>query len=249
MRSPSFVRIKIGMSALLLERRPDRLLISELFESVQGEGPSVGIPSIFLRLGLCNLQCTFCDTPFTWDFKRFDKSKELVSRALEELAPAIDAYRSLNLVVTGGEPLLQDEALSALLERLPRHRVEIESAATRMPSDALFARVDQWNLSPKLAGSGNAEGHRIKPEVLSRFAALPKASFKFVIAGEDDLEEVDALVARFSIPAERVILMPEGVSDEVLIPRGRALVERAIERGYRYGHRLHITLYGDERGR
>lgn len=233
------------MSALAL----DRLLISEIFESVQGEGPSVGVPSIFLRLGLCNLKCTFCDTPFTWDFQRFDRENELESRGLEELVESLEAFRSKNLVVTGGEPLLQDEALVALLTRLPQHRVEIESAATRMPSEALLARVDQWNLSPKLAGSGNAERHRIKPEVLSRFAALSHANFKFVIAEEGDLEEVDALVERFSIPPERVILMPEGVSDTVLIRRGRELVERAIERGFRYGHRLHITLYGDERGR
>lgn len=233
------------MSALA----PDRLLISEIFESVQGEGPSVGVPSIFLRLGLCNLKCTFCDTPFTWDFQRFDRENELESRGLEELVESLEAFRSKNLVVTGGEPLLQDEALVALLTRLPQHRVEIESAATRMPSEALLARVDQWNLSPKLAGSGNAERHRIKPEVLSRFAALSHANFKFVIAEEGDLEEVDALVERFSIPPERVILMPEGVSDTVLIRRGRELVERAIERGFRYGHRLHITLYGDERGR
>lgn len=245
MRFDAWVRIKKDMSALA----PDRLLISEIFESVQGEGPSVGVPSIFLRLGLCNLKCTFCDTPFTWDFQRFDRENELESRGLEELVESLEAFRSKNLVVTGGEPLLQDEALVALLARLPRHRVEVESAATRMPSEALLARVDQWNLSPKLAGSGNAERHRIKPEVLSRFAALSHASFKFVIAEEGDLEEVDALVERFSIPPGRVILMPEGVSDAVLIRRGRELVERAIERGFRYGHRLHITLYGDERGR
>lgn len=245
MRFVAAIRIKKDMSALA----PDRLLISEIFESVQGEGPSVGVPSIFLRLGLCNLKCTFCDTPFTWDFQRFDRDKELESRGLEELVESLEAFRSKNLVVTGGEPLLQDEALVALLTRLPQHRVEIESAATRMPSEALLARVDQWNLSPKLAGSGNAERHRIKPEVLSRFAALSHANFKFVIAEEGDLEEVDALVERFSIPPERVILMPEGVSDTVLIRRGRELVERAIERGFRYGHRLHITLYGDERGR
>lgn len=228
---------------------PDRLLVSEIFESVQGEGPSVGLPSIFLRLGLCNLQCTFCDTPFTWDFRRFDKAKELTSRALDELAEELRAYRSENIVVTGGEPLLQDEALSSLLALLPSHRIEIESAATRMPSGALFQRVDQWNLSPKLAGSGNEERQRIKPEILARFAEEPRANFKFVIAEEGDLEEVDALVQRFSIPKGRVILMPEGITDETLIRRGRTLVERAIERGYRYGHRLHITLYGDERGR
>lgn len=233
------------MSAL----RPDRILVSEIFESVQGEGPSVGMPSIFLRLGLCNLQCTFCDTPYTWDFKRYDKEKELVSRDVDDLAEELSAYRSRNLVITGGEPLLQGEALVALLRLLPSHRVEVESAATRMPLEALLERVDQWNLSPKLSGSGNEERHRLKPEVLQRFAKHPRAHFKFVIAEEEDLEEVDELVSRFTIPEERVILMPEGVEEEKLVRRGRRLVERAIERGYRYGHRLHITLYGDERGR
>jgi 7-carboxy-7-deazaguanine synthase len=224
------------------------LALSEIFESIQGEGPSVGVPSVFLRLAHCNLRCTFCDTPYTWDFKRFDRRAEVHATSLSEVARRIRATHARNLVVTGGEPLIQREALECLLPELPDHTVEVETAGTLLPGEALAARVDRWNVSPKLASSGNPEHRRIVPEVLAWFRDEPRAVFKFVVCGEDDLAEIDSLVARFEIPPERVMLMPEGRDAETLAARGRWIVPRCIERGYRYGHRLHVVLFGDARG-
>src|SRR5690606_10255253 len=58
-------------------RRRCELLVSEIFRSVQGEGRHVGVPSVFLRLARCNLSCRWCDTPYTWDFERFDFEREV----------------------------------------------------------------------------------------------------------------------------------------------------------------------------
>lgn len=227
---------------------PETLAVSEIFESVQGEGPSVGTPSVFLRLSLCNLRCSFCDTPYTWDFKRFDRAREVREMTIDEVRDVITGFRAGNLVLTGGEPLLQAEGIARLLERLPAMRTEVETAGTLLPGAALDARIDQWNVSPKLASSENPLHRRIRTEVLTHFAASPRATFKFVVCSEADLAEIDALVERFGIDRRRVILMPEGRDAATLAARGRALVPHCIARGYRYGHRLHVVLFGDERG-
>jgi 7-carboxy-7-deazaguanine synthase len=238
----SAVHTFIDMSAVTQE-----LAISEIFESIQGEGPRVGVPSVFLRLAHCNLRCTFCDTPYTWDFKRFDRREEVHEVSLVEVAERIRAMHAKNLVVTGGEPLIQRDALERLLADLSEYTAEIETAGTLLPGDALAARVDRFNVSPKLASSGNPEHRRIVPQVLGWFRDEPRAVFKFVVCGEDDLHEIDALVSRFEIPPARVMLMPEGRDAETLAARGRWMVPRCVERGYRYGHRLHVVLFGDTR--
>ncbi|MEZ4249092.1 MAG: 7-carboxy-7-deazaguanine synthase QueE [Polyangiales bacterium] len=226
---------------------PDRLVVSEVFDSVQGEGPSTGVPSTFLRLGLCNLACTWCDTAYTWDARRFDLQEELRSRALEELAEELTGRAPTNLVVTGGEPLLQADALDALVPTLTQ-RIEVETAGTLAPSPALLARVAQWNVSPKLASSGNPETKRRRDDVLATFASIEHAYFKLVIADETDLEEARQLLDAHRVPRERTWLMPEGTTPERLAERGRWLADVCTREGFRLGTRLHVALWGDRRG-
>ena len=109
--------------------------------------------------------------------------------------------------------------------------------------------VSQWNVSPKLDNSGNPRGRREVPEALSAFREIDSAFFKFVVTGPSDLDEVSALVERYGLPSERVVLMPEGTTAEVINERGAWLAEACAERGFRFSTRLHILLWGDERGR
>ena len=51
----------------------------EIFHSLQGEGHSIGTPTVFLRLALCNLTCVWCDTKYTWDWANFDTKAEILS--------------------------------------------------------------------------------------------------------------------------------------------------------------------------
>lgn len=222
---------------------PEHLLVSEVFDSIQGEGPTTGRPSTFLRLGLCNLRCAWCDTPYTWKWDEFSMSDELRAWSIDAVVERVAACS--NLVITGGEPMLQREALEALLQRV-ECRVEVETAGTIAPG-ALAGRVQQWNVSPKLASSGNPLDKRFVPDALAELMQLPGAVLKLVISA-NDLDEAHALIAKLGVEPPRVWLMPEGTDAETLRSAGAELAKVCVQHGYNLSTRLHVLLWGDRRG-
>jgi len=230
----------------------------EIFASLQGEGPSMGRPCAFIRLSRCNLACVWCDTAYTWRFEgdsrphrsglAYDRKANQVTLSEEDAAARIAALGRHRLVVTGGEPLLQAPALARMLALLPGVRVEIETNGTIAPPPALDALVRQYNVSPKLAHSGNAAALALVPERLAQWAAEPRAAFKFVIAEPSDVDEVLELMARYAVLPERVYLMAEGTDPATLARREHWLAQLCLEHELTLSKRLHIELYGDTRG-
>lgn len=230
----------------------------EIFASVQGEGPSAGMPCTFLRLSRCNLACQWCDTAYTWRFEGdnrphrdgvdFERKANQLTLDEEEVARRILALGQKRLVITGGEPLLQAPALARLLDLLPDMHVEVETNGTTKASTALDIRIDQFNVSPKLSHSGNPAELALLPERLDAYATDPRAWFKFVIAQPEDVDEVLALHERYRFRPGHVFLMPEGTDSETLRAREKWLAPLCVEHGFRLSDRLHIHLFGDTRG-
>jgi 7-carboxy-7-deazaguanine synthase len=230
----------------------------EIFASLQGEGPSAGRPCAFVRLSRCNLACVWCDTAYTWRFTgdnrphrdgiAFDRKANQIALAEAEVAERIAALGQSRLVITGGEPLLQGAALARMLALLPAMTIEIETNGTVLPSRALAARIDQFNVSPKLRHSGNSSDIALIPKNLVHWTNQPKAYFKFVVADPDDLEEVLELQSAHAIPAARIWLMPEGRDSTALRERAAWLAPICSESGLNFSDRLHIHLHGDTRG-
>lgn len=216
----------------------------EIFYSLQGEGASQGTPSLFLRLAGCNLACRWCDTAHAW------KRGEAVDMSPNEIAIALDkaAPDCRRLVVTGGEPLLQGDALEDLLLLLGHHHIEIETNGTLDPSDTLLRRVDQWNVSPKLAHAGHAADRALRPVVLRNLADTGRAWFKFVVANSDDWPEIDELIRTCGLPKERILLMPQATTREELAAAREGVVALCLQHGVRYADRLHIAIWGDKKG-
>jgi len=230
----------------------------EIFASLQGEGPSAGMPVAFVRLSNCNLACTWCDTAYTWHFEgdnRPHRGREFFARKANQLqmdvadvAARIAALGQKRLVITGGEPLLQGASLAELAEALPDMVIEIETNGTVKPPVRLDIRVDQYNVSPKLAHSGNPADLALVPERLDAYATDPRAFFKFVISEPDDIDEVLALHRRYRFRPGHVFLMPEGTDSATLRTREEWLAPLCLEHGFRMSDRMHIHLYGDTRG-
>ena len=220
--------------------------IAELFYSLQGEGALVGVPSVFIRTTGCNLRCRWCDTPYTsWQ-------PEGTELSLEQILDEVKAHPARHVVVTGGEPMIQPDIipLTSRLRASGRH-ITVETAGT------VFQPVscDLMSISPKLANStpegdwsARHERLRIQPEPLRQLMGRYDYQLKFVMEKPDDLEEVRALVERLDSARERVILMPEGTDPERLRERAQWLAEVCKEEGFRFSPRLHVDLWGNQRG-
>jgi 7-carboxy-7-deazaguanine synthase len=225
------------------------IVVNEWFgPTIQGEGPSTGRRCGFVRLGRCNQSCVWCDEPQTWAWDRFDSAAELHEMPVTDVVAAVEAMDVDMVVITGGEPLLQQQALEVLLRELKHggKRIEIETAGTIAPAMA-DGLVDQWNVSPKLANSGNPRERRYKPDVLRAFEATGRAAFKFVACEPSDLDEVDAMVGVCGLT--NIWIMPEGTDASTLQRRAAVLADDVVKRGWNLSSRLHILLWGDARGR
>lgn len=229
------------------------LIVAECFgveqPTFQGEGPSCGVPAVFIRLSRCNLTCAWCDTKYTWDWDRFDPRKESKRRTVADLlAWALSSPVEL-VVVTGGEPLIQQKKLVPLVRGLlaAGKRVEFETNGTLAPDPALLAEGVRFNVSPKLANSDVAEGKRIVPAALEGFAASGRAAFKFVTRTVAELDEIGALVDRYGL--HPVYVMPEGITPEALIATTRVLADAVAARHWHLTQRLHVLAFPEPRGR
>jgi 7-carboxy-7-deazaguanine synthase len=225
--------------------------IAEIYKSVQGEGLLTGTPSVFVRASGCNLRCWFCDTPFaSWQ-------PEGIDYAVDEIVAEIEEWDCQHVVLTGGEPMLFAEMIP-LCEKLrssDRH-ITIETAGT------LFLPVacDLMSISPKLAGSGPAaekhphwsrrhERQRFQPDVMRKLLTHFACQLKFVIDTESEIAEVERFLARFpGVRNDRVLLMPQGISQDELNRRTTWLEPLCSQRGWRFCPRKQIEWFGPVRG-
>ncbi|WP_328339767.1 7-carboxy-7-deazaguanine synthase QueE [Streptomyces violaceus] len=221
---------------------------------MQGEGPSLGRRCAFARLGGCNLSCRWCDTPYTWDWTgrsdtgiAYDPKKELRAIPYTEVRDHLVGYDVPLVVVSGGEPLSQQTSLYPLVRDLRGsvHDVEIETNGTIAP-DPRLAELVRFNVSPKLAHSGDPKNRRIVGNALAAFTEVPGTAFKFVCRTEADLDEVGALVEQYGLHS--VWVMPEGRNQAALDRSFARLRDPVIARGWNLTTRLHITMWGDRRG-
>lgn len=225
--------------------------ISEVFTSIQGEGTLSGVPSLFIRTSGCNLRCVWCDTPYTsWH-------PEGEEWSLPRILARVDAEPHVrHVVITGGEPMLSAElpSLTASLHASGRH-ITIETAGTIFQD----LHCDLMSISPKLTNStphAREEGRwvqmhesaRLRLDVLRRLTGAFDYQMKFVVSDPADLQEISHIAGVLRVPADRVLLMPEGNDPEILAQRSPWLVEVCKDRGYRFCPRLHVMLYGNRRG-
>ncbi|PIQ77687.1 7-carboxy-7-deazaguanine synthase [Candidatus Peregrinibacteria bacterium CG11_big_fil_rev_8_21_14_0_20_46_8] len=211
------------------------MILNEVFFSVQGEGVNIGKPAIFVRFGNCNLKCTWCDTKYTWDPAVADN----VRVDLPELFGKIRAYDCKHLVITGGEPMLQQDVICAIREEFLDYYIEVETNGSFAATEKCAEAVDLFTVSYKTSNSGNA------PYELKMFGLA--CVYKFVVDAVGDFEEIEAVIAKYKLPAEKIYLMPQGVTRDELLKKHDMLIARCKEKGYTFTPRLHILTWGAER--
>ncbi len=247
-----------------------RYLVNEVFPCLQGEGPRLGTPSVLVRFQICNLRCSWCDTPYTHTFasdplpgsgaangrppqRFFTTNATHLAQRIQKIAPHIR-----HLILSGGEPLLHNPL--PLLSELKTYTAEVETNGTVIPHEkhASFQWEDygrfSWNVSPK----GSNAGCALDLSALEHWARLAQelpqqVTFKWVVRSKPsdfraDTQEIAELKQRLSLSPEQISLMPEGTTMNSQVAQTQ-LAEHCQSQGFRYTPRLHVILYGNERGR
>ena len=226
--------------------------INEVFApTIQGEGIHAGQLVGFIRLANCNLACSWCDTPYSWDWSRFDKNAEVVEYEIKDLVGLIHLWGVERVILTGGEPLLQQEALIELDKYCPLIKFDVETNGTITPKDELVTLMDMFCVSPKLSHSGDVYKKRIKTPSLTKFAEIAKqgkAFFKFVCQEEDDFKEIELVRDEFGIAKRNIWIMPEGITVDEQIVTLQKIVDAVVDNSYNLTTRLHVLAWGSKRG-
>ncbi|GAB6074470.1 7-carboxy-7-deazaguanine synthase QueE [Nautilia lithotrophica] len=224
--------------------------VSEIFYSIQGEGKYAGHPSVFVRVGGCNLKCPGfgekgCDSYYAVD-KAYKKEWKLMN--VDEIKNEISKYlnKKPHLVITGGEPTLFHKELHSLIEWF-EGLVTIETNAT---IDIDFEKYPAYRkvvfaMSVKLSNSGEEYKKRVKKKVIEKYARNAKKSFfKFVI-NKDLNNEIKEITKNIDLP---VYCMPLGADKAELEKNAPFVFEFCLKNGYCYSDRIHIRLFGKKKG-
>ncbi|RCV51919.1 7-carboxy-7-deazaguanine synthase QueE [Marinitenerispora sediminis] len=232
---------------------PATLPLAEAFgPTLQGEGPAAGRTAWFVRFGGCNLSCSWCDSAYTWDASRYQLREEIRHTPVADIAAGVPD--GALVVLTGGEPLLQQDS-AAWLELLSGLRargctLHVETNGTIAPNADTRALVATFVVSPKLGNAGRHRGHQ-NPALHPGWAEAAgdgQAHLKVVCASDADVETAVGIARAHAWPSRQVWVMPEGTTVEALNARWPAVADAAARHGINASHRLHVLAWGDKRG-
>lgn len=227
--------------------------VNEIFFSIQGEGINAGKPTIFLRLRGCNLQCNFCDS----NYAKEEGDVRTISQVIGDIEKISNGCK--HIVITGGEPLLQQDELLKLTKALNIYSFEFETNGTQKVNIDLFNSLlfnmtgysPIFNVSFKLNNSGMRR--RLKKDSIDFWKKLAftgnRVFFKFVISDKKSLKETLNFIKQYDIPKENVFFMPEGIDSRTIITRMKWLANEL--RKYpkiRISPRLHVIMWENKRG-
>ncbi|UCD52255.1 MAG: 7-carboxy-7-deazaguanine synthase QueE [Phycisphaerales bacterium] len=228
--------------------------VTEIFHSLQGEGILAGTPSVFVRLAGCPLRCRWCDTKYAWSFSGGTEYGPT------DLVAEVQRFSCRFVVITGGEPIVDADRLARPgLARLTNELRGLGQHVTIETSGVAFVRdlaCDLMSISPKLGNSAPVEPdlaidhERAKPdpEVLTALIEAYSCQLKFVVDVPEDIAEIRKLLGRLPpVAPERILLMPQAATREELRTRAPIVAQLCQETGFRYGQRLHLLLWGNQR--
>ena len=233
------------------------MIICEEFNSLQGEGKYLGVPSRFIRTTGCNLRCawknldgstTICDTPYTsWNAEKgYEYQYQTTLQEIEHTGIQ-------HIVITGGEPTIQsglESVCHAFLER--GFHVTIETNGTRYIQGLEKVFI---SISPKLQSSyPTSDIERVMHvknnsflNAVRQWTRTNEYQMKFVVQDQKDIDEILTVTTQLRIHPDNIFLMPQGVNEAQFQEKRDFIVEACIKYGFRFTPRTHIHLWGNIR--
>ena len=184
--------------------------VSEIFTSIQGEGNYAGVRSLFIRFQFCNLNCSWCDTKYTW----LQSTGKFKWYSIDKLKETIKKSKVYQVIFTGGEPSFQQ--LDKLV--LPEIKFHVETNATINPEKPLAMKLRDgyeitregmdneiirnfnWVVSPKMSNARQ----ELNNEGMKYWADTDFGIFKFIIKTEHDLFEIKEVANTYNINERRI---------------------------------------------
>ncbi len=226
------------------------MLINEMFYSIQGEGGLAGMPSFFVRMPGCPLRCKWCDTQYAWDI---DAGTEY---SIEQIRTEMSGYPSRHLVITGGEPMVNDDIWELVRGfSLENVHVTVETSGIRYISGL---GCDLVSISPKLSNSTpealllRPEYDKIRFDIESLQSLIEEYDYqlKFVVDAEKDLDEIARCLQKLEgVEPDKVFLMPQARNRTEYVEKSRVVSKFCMETGFAFSPRLQLMLWDDQRGR
>ena len=207
------------------------LTVCETFTSLMGESTLAGLPAFFIRLTGCNLRCRYCDTPYAYDGGD--------TRSVAALVEEARGSSSGLVLVTGGEPLLQENTpalLAALVEAGLEVVLETNGSLPIAPVDPRVRRI----VDLKCPGSGMS-AHNLWDNLQ---VLTPRDEVKFVIASEDDFTWALDVARRHGLTG-RVPVLISPVFGAVALPEVAAWIVNSRQ-PLRLNLQLHKYIWGPE---
>jgi 7-carboxy-7-deazaguanine synthase len=211
------------------------LKVNEIFESLQGESSYAGLPCVFVRLTGCNLRCKWCDTKYAYSEGTYMSPAEVAER--------INSSKALLAEFTGGEPLLQIEALIEAVGLIDKTKTILVETNGSISIAGLPDRIINI-VDIKLNGSGES-GSFLEDNL--KFLSK-KDEIKFVLKNIIDYNEFKEYYLRFRLEERCNVLVSKVKGSEI---SHRDIAEMILKDGLkvRYQIQLHKSIWGDERGK
>jgi len=222
---------------MAIKNKSNNILISETFYSIQGEGPQMGTPAIFIRCFGCNFNCAYCDSKYAWDYKIKTPTRYKIKSFITKLKKLIIKTNCLNFIFTGGEPLLQQSAITQIIKALPKSTFSIETNG----SIKTTLNFNQINISYKL------DTTNVKPYLL-QIKPSKNTIYKFVISKQTQIKNILDFCKQEKIPQQQIYLMPEGKDQKSINQKSIKIIDQCKKYGLKFSPRLQIMLWGNKSG-
>lgn len=206
------------------------LEISEIFHSLQGEGPHSGTPAVFLRLSGCiEPLCPWCDTVYACG--KGD------SMSVEKIIAKISSFDTELVVITGGEPFLQwNNGLN-----------DLENILLARGFSVQYETGGKVEIPSKTKGFVVCSPKFIDGEWVFKTVNLLRSTvFKFVV--NNDYDAIKEFIVRYKIASDRVYIMPMGTDRQTQLDSFQGVWTFCVKNGYHFSPRLHIVTFNNERG-
>lgn len=207
--------------------------VYSIFRSLQGEGLSIGSPTVFIRTSGCPLRCTYCDTT-----QAYDKGEEM---SLEQIMKKVSKLKAKHVCLTGGEPMMQREA-PKLVQMLvdEGYRVVLETNGAMLLDD--LPSVETLTISMDIKCPSSGESGKMLFENIE--SLRPTDQLKLIISDGRDYEYAKEVLQKYA-PKCEVIFTPVGGTDL------KDLAEKVLKDGLdvRVLPQLHKIIWGDEDNR